>query len=223
MLMPAYRRHGLSVVELMVGVAVGLVVVAGALSLIARNLAGSRHLLAETRLNQDLRAAADVVARDLRRSGFWGNAVKGTIAQGNSAAVAQNPYSAVSSSADSLGYGFSRDTVENDVLDDQEQYGFRLSSGVLQMQTESGLWQDLTDSGNMMMTGFAVSPTSTSLALGNLCPKICAAGTPNCPTTTVRGFTIKLTGQSTRDAGLVRSLEATVLVRNHLLSGQCPG
>jgi type IV pilus assembly protein PilW len=222
MLIRALRRRGLSVVELMVGVAVGLAVVAGALSLMARNLAGSRHLLAETRLNQDLRAAVDVVARDLRRAGFWGNAVQGTIAVANGATAVQNPYGAVSSSADSLGYGFSRDTVENNVLDDQEQYGFRLRNGVLQMQTESGLWQDLTDGGNMTVTVFAVSPILTTLALGKLCPKTCAAGTPNCPTTTVRSFDITLAGRSARDASLLRSLDATVLVRNHLLSGQCP-
>lgn len=207
----------------MVGVAVGLLVVSGALSLFARNIVGSRHLLTETRLNQDLRAATDVIARDLRRAGYWGNAIQGTIAIGAGSVTAQNPYAALSGSTENgFTYGFSRDNVENNVLDSAEQFGFRLNSGVLQMQTASGVWQDLTDGKTLSVSAFTVTPTVTTLSLGSLCPKNCGAGTPNCPTTTVRSFAIAITGSAVSDNTIVRSMNSTVRVRNDQLAGQCP-
>ena len=72
------RRHrgqrGLSIVELLIGLAIGLFIVGGAIKLFVDNLTNNRRLLLETRVNQDLRAAADLIARDLRRAGYWRNA-----------------------------------------------------------------------------------------------------------------------------------------------------
>ena len=215
--------RGVSLIELMVGLAVSLIVVGGALSMMARIQTTSWRLMIETRLNQDLRAAADLMARDLRRGGYWGNAIQGALAQGVGSVAVQNPYRALSgSTANGLAYRFSRDAVENNTLDDTEQFGFRLLEGVLQMQTASGVWQHLTDDKNLLVTALAVTPTLTALLIGDLCSKPCAAGTPNCPVSTVRSLAITLTGQSVRDSTVVRSTALTVRVRNDELSGQCP-
>ena len=221
---PARRRaRGISLIELMVGLVVSLIVVGGALSMMVRIQTTSWRLMIETRLNQDLRAAADLMARDLRRSGYWGNAIQGTLAQGVGSVAAQNPYRALSgSTADGLAYGFSRDAVENNTLDTAEQFGFRLYSGVLQMQLTSGVWQNLTDDKNVLVTALAVTPTLTALPIGSLCSKPCAVGTPNCAVSTVRNLAITLTGQSVRDSTVVRSTAMTVRVRNDEFAGQCP-
>src|SRR6185369_348939 len=65
------RRHqqGLSIVELMVGLAIGLVVVAAALLALTNHLRENRSLLLEARLMQDLQTTTDLIARDLRRAG----------------------------------------------------------------------------------------------------------------------------------------------------------
>ncbi|MBC7728699.1 MAG: hypothetical protein H7242_13990 [Microbacteriaceae bacterium] len=224
---PALRRgpavRGLSLVELMVGLVVSLIVVGGAISMMARMQATTWRLLYETRLNQDLRAAADVVARDLRRGGFWGNAILGTLAVGVSSSVVQNPYAAPSnSSSDGVSYRFSRDATENNTLDDAERFGFRRQDGVLQMQTSNGVWQDLTDNKNLLLTALTITPTLTTLPLGSICSKPCAAGTPNCPVSTVRSLAVTLTGQSVRDSTMVRSINLTVRMRNDESAGQCP-
>lgn len=88
------RQRGLSLVELMVGVAVGLFVVAGATMLVANQLGDNRRLLLETQIQQDLRAAADIIVRDIRRSGYWGAAQTGVWYAG-SPGVTANPYTAV--------------------------------------------------------------------------------------------------------------------------------
>lgn len=224
---PAWRRgpvvRGLSLVELMVGLVVSMIVVGGAISMMVRMQTTTWRLLHETRLNQDLRAAADVVARDLRRGGFWGNAIQGTQAVGVGSTVTQNPYAALSNnSTDGVFYRFSRDVTENNTLDDAERFGFRLHQGVLQMQTLRDVWQDLTDDKNLRMTALTITPTEIPLPLGSICSKPCAAGTPNCPVSTVRSLAVTLTGQSVRDSTMVRSINLTVRMRNDESAGKCP-
>lgn len=219
---PARRgQRGLSIVELMIGVAIGLIVLSGALSLFSTNLNASRRLQAETRLNQDLRAAADMVARDLRRAGYWGNAIQGTLAQGVGSVTVANPYSAVAAASANVGYAFSRG-IENDTLDTIETFGFRLQSGVVEMQTSAGAWQGVTDPTAVNVLDFTITPTTTALPLGHLCPKTCAPNAAGCPVVQVRRYDIRLEGQSQRFADMRRTLPLTVRVRNERMEGQCP-
>ncbi len=62
-------QRGLSLVELMVGSAISLMVVAAALLALTHHLRGSRSLLLEARLMQDLRTTTELVAHNLRRAG----------------------------------------------------------------------------------------------------------------------------------------------------------
>lgn len=62
------RERGLSLVELMVGMAIGLVVVAAALLSLTHHLRASRSLVTQARLMQDLNTASDLIARNLRRA-----------------------------------------------------------------------------------------------------------------------------------------------------------
>ena len=64
-----HLQRGLSLVELMVGSAIGLIVVASALLALTHHLRESRGQLLETRLMQDLRTATELVAHNLRRAG----------------------------------------------------------------------------------------------------------------------------------------------------------
>lgn len=66
-----HRHTGFSLVELMVGMAVGLVIVSVALLAWAQHLRQNRHLLLDARLMQDLRTVVDLVSRDLRRAGSF--------------------------------------------------------------------------------------------------------------------------------------------------------
>lgn len=221
---PAPRR-GLSIVELMVGIVVGLFVVSGALSISAGNLDRSRRLLADVRFNQDLRTAVDVITRDMRRAAYWGSAITGTQAIGATSATAQNPYAgATGSSTGGLSYQYSRDAAENSTLDANEQFGFRIRDGALQMRGDADGWRDVTD--NKVTTvpddGLVITPSETVLALGHMCPRPCTAGTPNCPTITVRSYNLALTARAVADAAIVRTLRTTVRLRNDQLAGRCP-
>lgn len=214
-------QRGLSIMELLVGITVGLIVTGGAVMLLAKNMAGSRLLLTESRLNEDLRNAADLLTRDLRRAGYWGNAMKGVTAIGMTSATKANPYSAVTAlSGSELAYRFSRDT-ENDTLDDNEKFGFRLANEAIQMQAGSG-WTDVTDKTTVKITRFEVTANETTIPLGDACPTVCGVGSLNCPTAKVRSYTVLLQGKSAHDDAIQRSLRTTVRVRNDEVSGVCP-
>lgn len=214
---------GLSMVELLVGCAVALIVAAAAASVLAVQLRESRLLLAGTRLDQDLRSAAGIVARDLRRAGYWGRAEAG-VALGDAAVVA-NPYgpaSAAAAASDAVRLSYSHDTTENGVLDDAEQVGFRLHAGALQIQLGAANWQTLTDVGTLVVTSFVVTPRSETVSLEAFCALPCAVGSTTCPPRQqVRSFEVALTARAAIDARIVRSLRTGVRVRNDAVIGSC--
>ena len=230
-------QRGISIVELMVGLTVGLIVVTGAMALFVTNTVNSRRMLTETRLNQDLRAVADVITRDVRRAGYWGNAILGTKAVGVSTAAATNPYAKVTTVANtSIEYAYSKPTAnagtwvenEDDLLNyNTEVFGFRLHDSAVQMKTKGSadgtgdVWANLTDPGAVTINQFTLTPTEVSLPLGHLCTPTCAPGTPLCPTVKVRSFTLVLKGQSVSDSSIVRSLQTTVRVRGENMEGAC--
>ena len=64
------RTRGLSMIELLVGMTIALIVVAATGSVVAGHQVAARRAEFEARLMQDLRAAAELVGRDLRRAGY---------------------------------------------------------------------------------------------------------------------------------------------------------
>lgn len=235
---PQQGQRGLSIVELLVGVAVGLFLLAGAATLFVSNLGNSRKLLVEARVNQDLRAAADLIARDLRRAGYWASAIKGTIVTGTATAGAANPYQAIASAPTQITYNFSRDAkqptpiVDNDSLDTYENFGFQLDSGRVRMQVAGGSWQDVTDPNVVTITGFAVTQAAIApIDIRTSCAKVCcdavagactAVNSAKCPEMQVRRYNIVITGQAVSDPAVVRTLRTEARARNEFITGQCP-
>lgn len=236
---PRVRSRGLSLVELMVGIAVGLILVAGALTLFSSHVVGSRGLVQETRLNQDLRAAADLIARDLRRAGYWPNAIDGVVNTAASAATASNPYAGTSGTfgvANSqVAYNFARDG--DSTLNTNEQFGFRLSGGAIQIQTgvsgspAVGTWQSVTDPDIMTVTRFQITNAVTNIAVGDMCTFGCnttppasapTSSCPNPPTLTLNRFDILIEANAANNPTLRRTLRESVRLRNSQISGRCP-
>lgn len=63
-------QFGMSLIELMVGITVGLILLAGVVSLVVRiSLSGGESIQA-SRLNQQMRANLDLITKELQRSGY---------------------------------------------------------------------------------------------------------------------------------------------------------
>lgn len=227
------RQRGLSMVELMIGVALGMFLVAGAVTVFVTHLSNSRNLLVEARVNQDLRATADVISRDLRRAGYWDNAISGVVAGATGTTIA-NPYVAITMTGTSqVEYLFSRDA--NNTPDNNEAVGFRRSTvngvGVIQIKTDATpTWQTLTDPTvlNIPANGLAITQTTTTIPVGGACAKVCpppAGATwtcPNPPTLKLRQYDITITGTAVADARVTRTLQTRARVRNDEAAGVCP-
>lgn len=231
--------RGFSLVELLVGIAVGMFVVAAAALMTSGQLSDNRRLLLETQLQQDLRAAADIVARDLRRAGYWPAAYSGVPSPAGGP-VAPNPYSSVTADPgnSSVIYSYRRALGA-------QSFGFRLTEGgVLQSCADSTAngcatptsprWQALTDRSTVIVNSFAISPTragdrartANADTLLIPCNALCSDNTTSCwPRVGVREFVITITGQSASDDQVVRSLGLSVRVRNdpvQATSDVCP-
>lgn len=218
---------GLSIIELLIGIAIGLFVLAGATMVASNQLTDNRKLLLETQIQQDLRAAMDIIARDLRRGGFWDNAYTSV---GPSAAPLTNPYSpagAQSSSPTEVYYTMSRNvsTADDNAVGSNEQNGFVLNTTnqSIDAQLAAGNLQALTDSGVVRITQFTTTVNTTPIDL-----PVCAA--PPCPMSSppsalnaacggmsrilVRDVTITIAGEAVHDSSVKRSLVNTVRLRN---------
>lgn len=215
--------RGFTLVELLVGLALGLLVVAGGGALMASQLREHRALILEARLMQDLRTAADLIARDLRRAGYWGDAGAGAWTE--AAQARANPYAALAPDAaasDAASLRYSRDAIENHIVDGNEQFGFRLRNRAIEIQLGNGNWQALTDATLLAVTQFVITPRQEVIALAAACPTPCPTESETCPRQVLRSLSLAISAHALADAGVTRSVQALVRVRNDALAGACP-
>jgi type IV pilus assembly protein PilW len=224
------QQRGLSIVELMVGVTVGLLVVAAAAIVMSGQMVENRRLLLAAQVQQDLRAAGDIMARELRRTAYLSeNRVAGWPSSldtidtyvGTSATagrVVVNPWQAnlaVATNGQQVTYSYT--ASESGTL--SGDFGFRLNTttGTLQSSLGNGRgYQDLTDANTLRVTAFSVVASdvgSTTVAMP--CAKPCSDGTTSCwPTVKVRQLRFTINGEARADASIKREVKGQVRVRN---------
>ena len=212
-------QRGLSIVELMVGVAVALVLIAGVLKAYAGHIDHTRRLLLEARVQQDLRGATELIARDLRRAGYWQapwSAPPGTA----------NPYGAIDiGDAREVHYAYSQDDDEDEdhAIGSEELHGYRVEGGVLRAVDGGSGWQPVTDPAVVTVTDIEIAVHRDVRPMGHLCAPACAAGDPACPAVEVRRIDVRLRAHATADPAIAREAHERVRVRNdHVPVGACP-
>lgn len=218
--------RGVSLVELLIGIVIGLFIVGASLTALVAHLRESRTLITQSRLMQDLRTASDLVARDLRRTGYWGAAGQGVwsdTAVGRLASAISNPYTTLATSTSGIAFRYSRDPQENNQVDSNEQFGYRLRNGVLELQLGAASWQAMTDITTMKVTRFDIVPTEERLSLAGSCTTACAQADQGCPPQLlVRTLAVTLTALGTGDNPIERSVRTLVRLRNDAVVGHCP-
>lgn len=229
-------QRGLSIVELMVGVTISLFILAGATMLLTSQLGDNRRLLLEAQVQQDMRAAADLIARDLRRAGYWAQSYRQVWADPGAGAVA-NPYrvttpASAPSGTSSLVYDRSTDEdgrplgTDDNTVSAAERVGFRYSasSRAIEMQVSDGNWQALTDPAVLSVTQFEITYNVREVAVPSAAAgSVPALGPGGCPLTLrARDATIVIVAQAAHDARVQRSLRDTVRLRNDVVGEACP-
>jgi type IV pilus assembly protein PilW len=217
-----HKVSGLSLVELMVGIAIGLIVVAAAALAVTGQLSDNRRLLAETQLQQDLRAAVDIITRELRRSGAQRDAeALDGVWRPEMSTTKHNTFAeyqylpSVNTSPTRYDYKYQVPGNGSTQLS-----AFRLQNNTVQQClpgngcADSGIWQEVTDSSAVKVTAFSITPSDqTPIQLA--CPKLCPDGTQACwPTVQVRELLISITAESKNYAEVQRTMSSRVRVRN---------
>jgi type IV pilus assembly protein PilW len=226
-LAPTRFSLGMSLVELMVGLALGMFVVAGASVLMTNQLADNRRLMLETQMHQDLRAAADLIARDLKRA-YWWYAPETSVWRAGFATQISNPYAANSPASsvaptDNMTYWISSGSAsvaEDNAVDVSDQYGFQLSNYAIEMKRGAGSWQAMTDVNTMKIIAFRLTVNASVVPIACFA---CTAGSATCPPQqVVRQVSVLITGQAVHDPSVIRSISNSVRLRNDLIEGTCP-
>ena len=208
----ATSQRGMSLVELMVGITVGLFIVAAATTLMANQLSDNRKLLVETQIQQDLRASMDIITRQLRRAGALSTA-QAQAGLGTATGLGGSPstftdVTPVAVASSETGFAFYRNAG------DQGRSGFKLESGGIKSFTAGGGWQELTDINVMKVTAFTVTPVVVASAVLP-CPKLCPDGTAACwPQLVVRDYRVTITAEAKNDATVRRTMSSEVRLRN---------
>lgn len=234
---PRHVQLGLSLVELMVGITIGLIISAAASMMAVNQISEHRRLMLETQIQQDLRTAADLIQQDIRRAGARGGSGYGVWVPASGAGSAEeipeaaasaNAFSAITVSNDkaSIRYSWKADSNNqtSDIPSSKEQFGigYDASAKLLYFQIGNGGRQPLTDPETISITSFRIDETTEDLSLEDFCDKPCVATGCTPPIQQVRRLDITLQGEAKHDARVVRTLNVTERIRADHITGSCP-
>ena len=211
-----HGQRGFSLVELMVGIAIGLIIVAAASVLMTTQLFENRRLIAETQMQQDLRAATDLMAREMRRvDGDAEDYLLKSLWHPGGAEPKPNRFAAqFVVAADRIDFSYLPTNVPS-----PEDLRFQLQGTAVKTLIGGNL-QELTDPNIMKVTKMATSvDIDTSVVLP--CPNRCTGLLPiagddtSCwPRYEVRRATIVLQAEAKLDSNVKREITSSVRLRN---------
>lgn len=214
MRLSARSQQGFSLVELMVGLVAGMIVVGAVSSFTVATLRASNQNIQSSRLTQDLRTTMGLVTRELRRSGYDGDAISrlGTGVSLSSFTALEAPPFGV---AGCVSYQYTRDGGAAPFR------AIRLNNGALEMGTSNttivncnaGNWSAISDSDVVTITSFAPVETREPFAsivqsrvVGTDTEVMAGCGV-------VRNVAIDITGSLVADASVSRTVREEVRVR----------
>jgi prepilin peptidase dependent protein B len=204
------HQRGLSLIELMIAIAVGLFVMAGVFAMFQVNIRTYSNSMDYIRLNQELRAIMHLITRDLRRAGYSANA---TSQVGVGGAAYANPFATVNTATPGCVL-FSYDFNKNGTADTDEQFGYLFDAAAVKMQSghtanscaASADWEALNDVDITEITNLTFAPAIQSIDLDGPGPRTSSIQ--------VRTVTVNLTGRLKRDPAVTASISESIRIRN---------
>jgi type IV pilus assembly protein PilW len=198
-----FKQAGLSMIELMISITVGLIVVSGVIGMFVSTVTSNAENLKMTRLNQELRAVMDVMVRDIRRAGYRGDSTTATTPNPFTSTANGDDLTArtVNVANDCISFTYDSTALDSPpvtvgVVDNADRFGYRRglvgAVGVIQSRNggagatdcAAGTWSDLSDGDSVDITTL----------LFNVVPVTLTNPTSGA-TRTLRSITITLTGQ----------------------------
>lgn len=142
------RQRGVTIVELLVGMAIGVIVIGGAISVYVSSVRSSNDTLKGSKLNQEMSTLLQVITNDARRAGFWGNIDADALdenpfnQQGATALIvrddmASNAIQGPTGLGSCILYAYDATYLPGNVpgaIEATDLFGFRLNGAVVQMR-----------------------------------------------------------------------------------------
>jgi type IV pilus assembly protein PilW len=144
-------QSGLSLIELMVGLGVGMIVVAGVTSVYVSSVISSSDTLKQSKLNQELTTLMSVMSNDIMRAGVWTitdledynrpqnnpfSQADNTVLEVVESVASNTTQTAVNDASGGECILYTYDADLDGVLDDGDVRGFRLNNGVVEMREQ---------------------------------------------------------------------------------------
>jgi type IV pilus assembly protein PilW len=148
MITSSHKQSGLTFVEVLVGMAVGVIVIGGGITIYASSVRGGNEALLSSKLNQEIGALMHVMTNDIRRAGYWGTAMNGQPDQnpfnlpGATSLVViddmnNNAIQAATGQGSCITYAYDATYLPGNVagtVETTDLFGFRLNGTVVQMR-----------------------------------------------------------------------------------------
>lgn len=190
------KQTGLTLIELMIALVIGLLVVGVAITLFVSNVRSATENARMSRLNQELRMTMGFITDELKRTGYSAD-------PSNAAFISE--FRAVS---DCIRYSYDEDG--DGVRDGNERFGFQLnasavrwSNNVTTNDCSDGDWQSITDTNISTITALTVTTAETDTTIT----------TPS--GLDILQFDLTLSGEIELNSGTAsRTISETIRVRN---------
>ncbi len=209
-------QRGVSLVELMVSITIGLLIMAAILSLFTSTIGVNSTYLRATQLNHEVRSVMAAVARDLRRAGYNGTNFDMPAWRAYSGSIT-DPAADIPLCDEGATSELAVRYFLNDEDAAQSTFAYRLNNNVIQTRTgETGTFSALTD------------PNTTEITIFALCKEPSNPTDPEKARTIRRWvegkclewpyFRIEINAQHARDPKLTTDVIDGVLLRNVILT-----
>ena len=213
-------RKGITFIELLIGLALGSLVIAAILGLYVQFAGTSRSLVTQSRMYHELDTVLGIMTRDIRRAGYWQFV--------DPASAPDNPFIGVGTDLQTGSYDSSTGTdscltYAYDLNQDgvfsrgnNELFGFRLRDHTIEMRTggtetgcASGSWQKIT-SDSVLIYGLTFTIERQFLD-----PFTGVSTCHNSGCQQVRRVHITISASPANSHGNTLTMTTTVLVRNN--------
>jgi len=211
---------GFSLIELMVAMMIGILALGALLTVFASTISTNKTILENIHLHQELRIIIDIMARDIRRTGYWAQAE-------NLPINTPNPFGIVELTDTCIRYSYDIDE-DGQVNSNKDIFGFRLNNKTIEVSINGRTcnqtrWEDLTDLNTLIIKHTETQKAKTPIfQLSTECLNLSQTGNETCTEATPGDLLIKsstllinLTGVLKKDPDTEFSLASSITLPNH--------
>lgn len=213
-----HLQNGFTLIEMMISITLATIAMSSMISVFVNNVKSNGDSISQVHLNQELRAVMDVMSRDIRRAGYWSNAVYG---------ATSNPFQTLAINASTNCITYDYDTSGQPGPTSSDEFGFRLTNNAVQIHKSGGTcsdssnssgWENITDPNTIKIT--ALTFDNSSSYCEDLTARLNNCSVTNSGDILATNYIINLTltGELKNDANVKLSLNETVSIPNPALS-----